>query len=175
MSGVPSEGLLAALEQGRGELRRFLTARTGSEADADDLLSELWIKVRSTRPGPVANPRSYLFAMANNLALDRIRETKRRLRREQDWSDEQLGSDAGSSEIADSAPGAEQLLIDEDETQRLSDAIAKLPQGARRVLRMHKLDGLSHAEIARLLGISKSAVEKHMAVAMTHLRRLLED
>jgi DNA-directed RNA polymerase specialized sigma24 family protein len=41
------------------------------------------------------------------------------------------------------------------------------------VLRLHKFDGLSHGEVAARLGISKSAVEKHMAVAMAHLRRLL--
>jgi len=44
-----------------------------------------------------------------------------------------------------------------------------------RVLKMHKLDGLSHGEVAAQLGISKSAVEKHMAVAMAYLRRLLKD
>ena len=40
---------------------------------------------------------------------------------------------------------------------------------------MHKFDGLSHAEIAARLGISRSGVEKHIAVAMVHLRRALKD
>ncbi len=40
---------------------------------------------------------------------------------------------------------------------------------------MHKIEGLTHGEVAARLGISRSAVEKHMAVAMTHLRRLLAD
>jgi RNA polymerase sigma factor (sigma-70 family) len=78
-------------------------------------------------------------------------------------------------EVADSSPNAEHLMVESDEARRLADAIAQLPAGAQRVLRRHKLDGLSHGEVAAELGISKSAVEKHMAVAMNHLRRLLGD
>ena len=150
-------------------------ARTGSEADADDLLSELWIKVNAGQTGPVLNPASYLFRMANNLVLDRLREARRRDRRETDWTADQHGPQALLTEVADPSPSAEQRLVEGDEARRLEEAIAQLPAGAQRVLRRHKLDGLSHGEVAIELGISKSAVEKHMAVAMTHLRRLLAD
>ncbi|MGE5600615.1 MAG: RNA polymerase sigma factor [Pseudomonadota bacterium] len=173
MSLVQTAGLTGTLEARRGDLRRFLIARTGSEADADDLLSELWIKANSVQPGPVSNPGSYLFKMANNLVLDRLRETSRRQRREGDWIAEQRGSHALVEEPADPASSAEQMLIERDEQNRLTEAIDHLPARARRVLRMHKLEGLGHAEIAAQLGISKSAVEKHMALAMAHLRRIL--
>jgi RNA polymerase sigma-70 factor (ECF subfamily) len=173
MSLVQPAGLTGILEARRGDLRRFLIARTGSEADADDLLSELWIKANSVQPGPVSNPGSYLFKMANNLVLDRLRETSRRQRREGDWIAEQRGSHALVEEPADPASSAEQMLIERDEQNRLTEAIDHLPARARRVLRMHKLEGLGHAEIAAQLGISKSAVEKHMALAMAHLRRIL--
>jgi RNA polymerase sigma-70 factor (ECF subfamily) len=173
MSLVQPAGLTGILEARRGDLRRFLIARTGSEADADDLLSELWIKANSVQPGPVSNPGSYLFKMANNLVLDRLRETSRRQRREGDWIAEQRGSHVLVEEPADPASSAEQMLIERDEQNRLTEAIDQLPAGARRVLRMHKLEGLGHAEIAAQLGISKSAVEKHMALAMAHLRRIL--
>ena len=55
----------------------------------------------------------------------------------------------------------------------LTSAVANLPDGARRVFRLHKIDGMSHAEVAATLGISKSGVEKHIAVAMRHLRAAL--
>jgi len=172
LTPAPStQGLIQALESTRAELRRFLIARTGSEAEADDLVSELWIKVNGSHSGPVANPKNYLFKMANNLVLDRRRELQRRERREHDWTTARHGT--SSTELADEAPTAEQSLIEREEIKELSEAIAKLPAGAQRVLRLHKLDGLSHGEVAERLGISKSAVEKHMAVAMTHLRRLL--
>ena len=174
MSPMAPQGMLGELEEIRGDLRRFLIARMGSEADADDLLSELWIKISSAAPGPVSNPRSYLFRTANNLVLDTIRSARRRERRESDWTADQVAGEIESTEVADRAGNAEQALIERDEVRHLTRAIEKIPKGAQRVLRMHKLEGLSHSEIAERLGISKSAVEKHMAVAMTHLRRLLE-
>ena len=173
MSPVHTQGLLLELEERRAELRRFLVARTGSEADADDLLSELWIRVSASASGPVSNPRSYLFRTANNLVLDKIRGAGRRERRESEWIADQHGRDL-PSEVADPAGNAEQAMVDDDEVTRLAQAIEMLPAGARRVLRLHKLEGLSHREVADRLGISRSAVEKHMSVAMTHLRRLLE-
>lgn len=168
------QGLLLELQRLRPELRRFLFARTGSEAEADDLLSELWIRVAAGASGPISNPKAYLFRIANNLALDRVRETRRRERREHDWTAERFESDDLSSEATDPARTAEQALIEREEVLRLAEAIRRVPAGAQRVLRLHKLEGLSHAEVAERLGITKSAVEKHMAVAMTHLRRLLK-
>lgn len=173
MSPQDTQGLIGTLGLLRAELRRFLVARTGSEADADDLLSELWIKASTAKTGPIASARSYLFIMANNLLLDRLRETRRRERRHMRWIAEQHGHDARIIEVADASPTAEQVVAQQEELNNLADAIARLPTGAQRVLRLHKIDGLSHAEVARQLGISKSAVEKHMAVAMAHLRRSL--
>jgi RNA polymerase sigma factor (sigma-70 family) len=173
MLPVHTQGLLLELEERRAELRRFLVARTGSEADADDLLSELWIRVTASASGPVSNPRSYLFRIANNLVLDRAREARRRERRESEWIADRHGRHLLPTEVADPAGNAEQEMIEEDEVTRLAEAIAMLPAGAQRVLRLHKLEGLTHREVADRLGISKSAVEKHMSVAMTHLRRLL--
>ena len=175
MAEMPVQGLLATFEEQRLALRRFLVARTGSESDADDLLSELWIKAKGGATGPIASPVSYLFRMANNLVLDRLRETRRRGRRERNWTGELHGEPDLAFEVADPSPTAEQQLVDREEAQRLREAIEQLPPGAKRVLRLHKIDGLSHAEVAASLGISKSAVEKHMAVAMTHLRRMLRD
>ena len=172
---VANDGLLAIYERRRSDLRRFLVARSGSDADADDLMNELWIKVSGMDSGPIGNPDAYLFRMANNVVLDRIRETRRRERRERDWSAERHGQDALVSEAVDRSLSAEQALIANDEIERLRDAVGQLPPGAGRVLRMHKLEELGHGEIAAKLGISKSAVEKHMAVAMAHLRRILLD
>jgi RNA polymerase sigma-70 factor (ECF subfamily) len=157
----------------RGELLRFLTARTGDRAEAEDLVQEVWLRVQTADSGPIGNGRAYLYRVAQNLVLDRVRERRRRERREKDWTDSQSVDIAG--EVADIRPNAADQIIEREDAAALAAAIAALPEGAGRAFRLHKLDGLSHAEVAVRLGISRSGVEKHIAVAMTHLRRALKD
>ncbi len=167
-------GLLAIFAAERAALLRFLAARTGDPAGADDLLQELWIRIHQAEHGPIANGRAYLYRMAQNLVLDGVRERRRREAREGAWLDATTDS-GGGGDPADPVPNAEAQLISRDEAERLARAIEVLPEGARRVLRLHKIDGLSHPEVAERLGISRSGVEKHMAVAMAHLRKQLRD
>jgi len=157
----------------RGELLRFLTVRTGDRVEAEDLIQELWLRVQTAEPGPIGNGRAYLYRIAQNLVLDRVRERRRRERRESDWAGGQMIDIAG--EAADARPDAAAQIIEREEAAALAAAIAALPEGAGRAFRLHKLDGLSHNEVAERLGISRSGGEKHIAVAMAHLRRALKD
>jgi RNA polymerase sigma-70 factor (ECF subfamily) len=158
----------------RADLLRFLIARTGSAGDAEDLVQELWLKLRQPGSGPILNGRGYIYRMAQNLVVDRLREKQRRMRRDRLWSDVG-GQHDHSIEPADPSPNAEQEMLDREETALLASALQTLPDGARRAFELHKIEGLSHAEVAARLGISKSGVEKHMAVAMKYLRRAMLD
>lgn len=168
-------GLHKLYDDHRSDLRRFLVARTGSTADADDVLQEMWIRLNATLSGPVANGRAYLFRMAQNLVLDRLKKERRRGARDGHWLTVEGGTSSFAPEPVDPAPDAERLLIEREAAQRLATAIAALPAGAARAFRLHKLEGFSHGDVAARLGISKSGVEKHMAVAMAHLRSALAD
>jgi RNA polymerase sigma factor (sigma-70 family) len=152
-------------------LLRFLVARTGNPAEAEDLLQELWLRVRDAAPGPVANGRAYLYRAAQNLVLERLRGARRREARDKDWSDTQADMVAGDR--VDPQPQALDRLIAREDLDALRAAIAQLPEGAGRAFRLHKLEGLPHSDVAAHLGISRSGVEKHIAVAMAHLRRTL--
>ena len=169
-----TQGIEALYRLHRAELVRFLIARTGNPDDAEEIVQEVWIRLKRGATSPVSNGRSYLFKMAQNLVVDRLREKQRRMRRERIWFDNLVGP--GSKEYpVDRTPNAEQALLDREEAARLQAALETLPDGARRVFDLHKIEGLSHAEVAMRLGISRSGVEKHMAVAMKYLRRALLD
>ncbi|MDK4807536.1 MAG: sigma-70 family RNA polymerase sigma factor [Novosphingobium aromaticivorans] len=169
-----TQGLEALYRLHRAELLRFLIARTGDPEEAEEILQEVWIKLKRGGISPVSNGRAYLFKMSQNLVVDRLREKQRRMRRERIWMDDLVGS--GSKEHpTDRTPNAEEALLDREEAARLQAALETLPDGARRVFDLHKIEGLSHAEVAMRLGISRSGVEKHMAVAMKYLRRALLD
>lgn len=157
----------------RAELRRLLNARVGDPVEAEDLLQELWLRVRQRPAGPVDNGRAYLFRMAQNLVVDRIREKQRRMARERRWADQETDFTATGAEPVDPRQTAEDQIVAREEVAALASAIANLPEGARRAFELHKINGLSHSEVAEKLSISKSGVEKHMAVAMKYLRRAL--
>ena len=88
---MTDDGLEAIFMINRSSLLRFLSLRSGG-MDPDDLLQELWLKVRSFESGPIAEPRAYLFKMADNLVHDRRRADARRNRRDDDWSGSMKGA-----------------------------------------------------------------------------------
>lgn len=172
------QGLAAAYDENRGAILRFLRARTRDAAEAEDIVQELWIRLRETSSGPIANARGYLFQMANNLVLDRERERRRRVARDRSWTEQShtlVPAPDNTVQAVDPQLLPEQALADAEEGSRLLQAIQALPEGARRAFCLHKIEGLSHAQVAARLGISRSGVEKHIALAMKHLRRALLD
>lgn len=166
-------GLAQLYVQHRAQLLRFLRARAGDATEAEDIVQELWLRLQKQPAGPIANGRAYLFQVANNLVLDRVRERQRRARRDRLWVESVQLDDMAGGEVAAPALAPADALIEQEELQQLAAALAALPEGARRAFQLHKIEGCSHAEVAARLGISRSGVEKHIALAMKHLRRAL--
>jgi RNA polymerase sigma-70 factor (ECF subfamily) len=173
--GSVNAGLATLLDAERAALLRFLAARCGDPAEAEDLLQELWLKIATAPTGPIANGRAYLFRMANNLVLDRARMRRRAMRRDRAWLEREEPSEASIELQQDSAPDAEAQLIEAQESEAIRRAVETLPPGARRALVLFRFEGRGQSEIAALMGISRSGVEKHLALAMRHLRQSLAD
>jgi RNA polymerase sigma-70 factor (ECF subfamily) len=171
-----ANGLVRLLDLHRAELLRFLTARCGSPDEAEDVVQEMWIKVAGQSTGPITNGRAYLFRMANNLVLDRARGRRRSMQRERVWLEVEGGGVAQMPEDrADPGEPADEILAREEEAQVLRDAIDALPEGAQKALRLYRFDEIGQKEIAEIMGISRSGVEKHLALAMKRLRQALGD
>lgn len=168
-------GLAATIETCRGELLRFLSARLGSADEAQDLLQELWLKVANQPAAPVANPRAYLFRMANNLVLDQRRARHRAMARDRGWIEADGVLQGGVEDRPDPAEPADEALARRQEADMVQRAVDSLPQGARQALRLYRFEGHSQGEIATIMGISRSGVEKHLALAMRHLKNAFAD
>ncbi|WP_098106419.1 sigma-70 family RNA polymerase sigma factor [Novosphingobium sp. PC22D] len=168
-------GLAALLVQLQPELLRFLTARCGDPDEAQDLLQDLWLKLEEIETGPIANGRAYLYRMAGNLVLDRVRGRRRAMARDRRWIDADGGAGVAPVDRPDPAPPADEALVEKEESAVLAKAIEDLPAGARRALRLYRFEDRRQSEIAEIMGISRSGVEKHLALAMRHLRDALSD
>jgi RNA polymerase sigma-70 factor (ECF subfamily) len=165
-------GLEAVFLNHRAPLLRFLRAR-GAGDSAEDLLQELWIKASSSVTGPIAEPLAYLYRAANNLMLDRRRSELRSARRDQDWSDATGGALFGVSD----APSGERMLIAREMLEAAEAALQALGDRTELVFRRFRVEGVSQRQIADELGISLSAVEKHLQKAyraLVEVRRRLD-
>ncbi len=140
----------------RPALLRFLRAR-GAGDGAEDLLQEMWLKLSSASTGPIHDPLAYLYRSANNLMLDRRRAAMRQAKREHDYGGVERGSDP-----ADERPGSERTLIAREELHAVEAALADLGERTDSVFRRFRVNGQSQRAIADELGISLSAVEKHL-------------
>jgi RNA polymerase sigma-70 factor (ECF subfamily) len=158
---LASGGLRAAILEYRTALLRFLIARRVPPDEAEDVLQDLFVKLETHPIGPVAEPRAYLYRMAENLLLDRRRSAGRRAGREQAWTTAQLGS----KREADDRPSAEHVLISRERLAIVSGALAALPERTIMIFRRFRIDGVQQKQIAAELGISVSAVEKHLQKA----------
>lgn len=152
-------GLEAVFMAQRPALSRFLAAR-GAGPDVEDLLQELWLKIASGTPGPVAEPVAYLYRMADNLMLDRRRSEQRRARRNETWTDLNIGVDDVSNQ-----PSAERVLIGRQALLAVEALLEPLGDRTNQIFRRFRVDGVSQRDIALEMGVSLSAVEKHLQKA----------
>lgn len=160
--------LLAAYLERRANLVRFLAARASSLAVAEDLAQDLYLKLTARDRGePVSNPTAMLYRMALNLMLDRARGEARSAARDTAWR-QVARTELGGVDIADEPP-ADEAAASAQRLRQLVAAVRELPPQAGRAFRLHKLEGLSHAETARVMGLSVKAVEKHVSAALKAL------
>ena len=152
----------------RADLVRFFTARLRSPAAAEDLVQDIYVRLSGLdQPGDIQNPTAYLYRLGSNLMLDRLRGERRMANRDGAWLDSQT-SRVGGQEVS-AEPSAEAAVAARQRLALLTRALEELSPQTQRVFRMHKFEGLSHPEVAAALGISRSAVEKHMMAALKHL------
>lgn len=163
-------GLEAVFLTHRESLVRFLRAH-GAGEDAEDLLHELWLRVRDSAAGPIAQPLSYLYRAANNLMLDRYRSERQATARARDWTDVTGATVPGQSD----EPAAERVLIAREDLDRVRSALATLGPRTEQIFRRHRLDGVPQRTIASELGISLSTVESDLRKATRLLVNLRDE
>lgn len=148
-------------------LVRFGQSLGLSEDGAEDLAQEaflaLW-KARGRR-SVSSSVRAFLFGVVRNLGMKESRRSEARRR---------LASAA--LEALYQAPATPHEELDRVRRRRvLIEAIESLPPRRREVLELARFHGLSHDEIADLLGLSKQTVANHIGLALRDLRAALPD
>lgn len=167
-TAVTPKSLLDIYTEKRLNLVRLFATRLRSMSEAEDLIQDLFFKIQRLENLPVGeNPSALLFQMANHLMLDRLRSQKRARARDADWLQGQATLCDG--QVISEDPTAETALAARGQLDDLIRRSGELPAKTAEAFRLHKLDGLSHAQTAAIMGISRSTVEKHISAALKYL------
>jgi RNA polymerase sigma factor (sigma-70 family) len=145
----------------------YLTSRLQSDQEAKEVAQEAYVRMLQLQtPGTPSLLRAYLFKIATNLAIDRLRHRRVRHRAEQQA---ELFEELTARGEADDP--AKQWLARERVDQLLG-YLQELPEASRQVIDLHRLQGFGQQEVAARLGFSERMVRRHMTYAMVycHLR-----
>lgn len=157
-------------------LRDFIRRRVPNEADAEDLLQEVFYEVivAYRLVEPVQRWGAWMFQVARNRIIDLFR--RRRL--EASSSDPVAISDEGetlrledvlpSPDAGPAAAYARHVVLEEIEA-----ALDELPVEQREVFMAHEIDGRSFQEIAASTGVKVNTLLSRKHYAVLHLRRRL--
>jgi RNA polymerase sigma-70 factor (ECF subfamily) len=142
-----------------GFAARMLADRTEAEDVTQEAMLRLWHMAPDWRQGE-AKVATWLYRVASNLCLDRLRKSRPR----------------GLDEVAepeDSTPGVVARLIEADRMLALDKALAALPDRQRQAVVLRHIEGLSNPEIAAVMDIGVEAVESLVARGKKGLAALL--
>jgi len=164
------------IAQERARLRNFIRKRVPNEADAEDLLQEVFFEVVEAfnLREPVTAWGAWMFQVARNRIVDFFRRRRRWV-----FADDPEPA-AGEAEPAlldrlpspDAGPAeayARTLLLD-----AIEDALDELPAAQREVFIANQIEGESFKEIAARSGVSVNTLLSRKHYAVMHLRRRLQ-
>jgi RNA polymerase sigma factor (sigma-70 family) len=148
------------------ELLNFLRRLVGDGSTAADLVQESYVRVLSAQSAgrTVLDMRALLYRTARNLVIDQFRRAEVRQHDNLDTLSEDQLPRAPLHQQPDEALASRQV------TDAYMATIAALPERCREAFVLHVFDELTHAQIARRMGISVSMVEKHVVRGMVACR-----
>lgn len=152
-------------EAERGRLRAFVRRIVGNPATAEDVVQQAFANLLGKLDQTAAPNSAYVTRAARNLALNHLRDARRR------GEVEISGPDLEG--IADQRPSPEAVALYRSELRRLLEAVAALPPRRREAFVLNRIEGLSYDEVARRMGVSRTTVISQIVAAMAELDRRL--
>jgi RNA polymerase sigma factor (sigma-70 family) len=151
----------------RLSLERYFARRVYNRSDVEDLVQQVF--ERLARRGEIADTGhlgGYVFQTANSVLTDHVRRRHASRFDAHEEFDELIHGGASLS--------GEQILLERERLTRAMTILWKLPERSRTIFVLRRLERWKYSDIAARLGISVSAVEKHMERAVARLAEGME-
>lgn len=152
-------------EAEHGRLRTFVRRLVRNPATAEDLVQQAFANLLGKSGDDAPASSAYVTQAVRNLALNHLRDARRRA------EVEIAGLDV--TQVADARPSPEMAVLYRSELRRLLEAIAQLPPRRRQAFVLNRIEGLSYEEIATRMGVSRNTVISQVVAAMADLDRRL--
>ncbi len=155
---VAGEEVARLFREHHRRLIHFLQARLGSRQDANEVAQEAYVRLLELqRPNAVGFLQAYLFRIAANLAVDRLRS--RYVRSHYDLHD---------LIEADLTDRVQRDVEAAEEAGRFWESLRELPFHYRKAVIMNRIQDLSCEEIAKALGKTPRTVRRYIAHALSY-------
>ena len=148
----------------------------GSAEEAEDLAQEVFLRVYRARHKyrPRAKFSTWLFTIANNLALNALRSRQRKPVVPLTVHDSgPLGPRPAEQLVHDAAAQPVQRMQQQELAAIIQDAIKGLNERQRMAVILNKFEDMNYAEIAEVMGLTTKAVKSLLSRARTNLRAAL--
>jgi RNA polymerase sigma-70 factor (ECF subfamily) len=161
------EAFKALFEAYAPRVKSYMLRQGADPATAEELAQEtllaVWRKA-ALYSDEKGSATTWIFTIARNLRIDR-------LRKEVVWQPLPENNDEQPSD--DPAPDEE--LSERERGERVRAMLAELPPEQSEVINLAFIEGLSHSEIAKRLGLPLGTVKSRMRLAYQKIRDALED
>ncbi|UVJ46467.1 RNA polymerase sigma factor [Pseudomonas sp. LS1212] len=141
----------------RARMEALVSRRVGCRATAADLVQDLFLRFWRRPVVQVEELSTYLLRSAGNIAIDHLRSEGARERVNEGWLPEQQENQSVEPQA---------VLEAGNDLRHVEAALRSLPERTRQIFLLNRIHGRKYAEIAKAMGLSQSAVEKHMMRAL---------
>ena len=152
------------LERHGPALRAWFGRRLRNPADVDDAVQDVWVRAQPhLTAGGIDNVSSYLFQTAQSVLTDKARRASVRA--------EALHESLREMHHPVEGVTPDRVLLGKEAIARIAAKVKAMPERTRDIFILHRFENVSYGEIASMMGLSVSAIEKHIMKAL----RLLSD
>lgn len=131
-----------------------------AEECAQEVMTTLWQKAAQFDPSR-ASVATWVFTIARNKSIDALRRSRRPEPEDLPWG-------------PDAEPDQEEALGLAQECERLTEALADLPEKQRDMLQKAYFGDMSHSEIAEITGLPLGTIKSRIRLALDRLRHALD-
>jgi RNA polymerase sigma factor (sigma-70 family) len=147
-------------------LVRFLTLRLQSRQEAHEVAQEAYVRLLQLERADVASfVRAYLFRIAGNLAIDRLRRRA---------TESRFQEPEAISDLFARTPDPETLELERERMEQIRGFLHELPEAVREAFLLFRMKDMDQKSIAQRLGVTDRMVRNHITRALMYCRLRME-